>query len=48
MKLNTVDSITDALREALTAYYKSNSQSKVMGRPATIWRDRSEVAVVES
>lgn len=26
MKLNTVDSITDAL----TAYYKSNNQSKVM------------------
>ena len=30
MKLNTVDSITDALREALTAYYKSNNQSKVL------------------
>ena len=30
LKLNTVDSITDALREGLTAYYKSNNQSKVM------------------
>ena len=30
MKLNTVDSITDALREALTAYYKSQGQAKVL------------------
>ena len=30
MKVKTVDSITDALRDALTDYYKSNTQNRIM------------------
>ena len=30
MKAKTADSIADALRQALTDYYKSNSQNKIL------------------